>query len=162
MPLTEFVPKMLYIPERLSQNGFKKKKLGIGGTTVFHMVSIGIYFQRSNCRSSQRPQIWRPTMRKPAPRAVGAPCCASCARLCTLCGAMWGGTMWQTQTSTYISTYVECILRNHIYKNHRALFQKPNSMNFKNHCFQKSSLSLMVALPRSLVSFGMIHFSGQF
>jgi hypothetical protein len=51
---------------------------------------------------------------------------------------MWGGTMWQTQTSTYISTDVECILRNHIYKNHRALFQKPNSMNWMD-CFQKSS-----------------------
>ena len=139
---------MLYTPERLSQNQFLKKKLGIGGTTVFHMVSIGILlFSEIQLQVlSEASDLAAYHAQARSESRWGALLCELCAVVHLVWGDVGGGTMWQTQTSTYIyvylyiyiSTYVECILRNHTYKNHRALFQKPNSMNWMD-CFQKSS-----------------------
>ena len=150
MPLTEFVPKMLYIP--VTKWVLKKKNLELVVRlcfTWYPLVSIfrdptagplrGLRFGGLPCASPLREPLGRPVVRV----------VRGCARCAGRCG---GGTMWQTQTSTYISTYVECILRNHIYKNHRALFQKPNSMNWIGWIVSRNlqELSLMAwALPRS-------------
>ena len=91
------------------------------------------------CASALREPLGRPVVRT----------------LCTLCGAMWGETMWQTQASTYIATSVKRRLGKHIDRNHGGLFQKRHSMDWMD-CSQKSS-----GLPRYKTSetgqFGVIH-----
>ena len=56
----------------------------------------------------------------------------------TLCRAMWGETIWQTQASTSIATFVERRLGKQIDRNHGGLFQKRHSTDWMD-CSKKSS-----------------------
>lgn len=110
---------------------------------MFHMVSIGILlFSEIQLQVlSEASDLAAYHAQARSESRWGALSCELCAVVHIVRGDVGGNYVANPNINIYIyyiSTYVECILRNHAYKNHRAMFQKPNSMNWM-HCFQKSS-----------------------